>query len=116
MLNCLVLGESSNHIFPVKIAATESVGSLREAIKEKKHPAFDHIPADTLNLWKVSEVTLNLEKPLQKDNFSVKESLSPLEKLSKVFSNTLAEGRLHIVVGGAEYGKLSRSLRNKPVS
>lgn len=36
VLNCMVLGESRNEIFPVEIAGTKSVGSLKELIKEKK--------------------------------------------------------------------------------
>lgn len=117
VLNCLVLGESSDHIFEVKIAKTESASSLREVIKGERDRLFNRVDADDLILWNVSEVAdLNLKKPLQKANFSRKESLSPMEKLSKIFSNTLVEGRLHIVVGLAEYGKLFHSLRNNPVS
>ncbi len=36
------------------IAANKSVGSLKDAVKEKKKPEFDHVSADTLVLWKVS--------------------------------------------------------------
>ena len=53
-LNCLVFGDDGNHIFSVKIAKSKIVCALREAIKSKKRPAFDHIPADALVLWKVS--------------------------------------------------------------
>ncbi|KAE9386906.1 hypothetical protein BT96DRAFT_771244, partial [Gymnopus androsaceus JB14] len=98
-LNCLVLGDKRNHIFPVKIAETESVGSLKEAIKEKKHAAFPHIDADALELWNVSEpVDQHLENNLEKANFREKESLSPVDKLSKIFPNLPVEGCLHIVV------------------
>ena len=41
-------------MFPVKIAKEESVGAVKDAIKDKKKPDFDHIPADKLTLWKVS--------------------------------------------------------------
>ena len=40
-------------IFPIKVARTELVGTLKDEVKEKKSPAFDHIPADSLDLWKV---------------------------------------------------------------
>ena len=55
-LNCWVLsdGYDPRRIFPVKIAKNETVGTLREAIKEKKKPAFDHLTADSLDLWQVS--------------------------------------------------------------
>jgi hypothetical protein len=97
-INCLVLGETHNHIFPVKIAGTESVGALKDAIKEKKRPAFDHVPADTLVLWKVS---LPFDDSLEEivKNFDGGEPLSPVDKLSNVLSN-VDETDLHIVVKG----------------
>ena len=55
-LNCWVFGGDSSPVFLVKIAATESVGTLKEAIKDKKKPAFDHLTADSLDLWKVSDL------------------------------------------------------------
>ena len=66
-INCLVHGEPRSHIFPVQIAATKTVGALKDTVKEKKQPAFDHVPADTLVLWKVS--------------FPVNESLDGTDKL-----------------------------------
>ena len=41
-------------MFPVKIARDEAVGALKDAIKDKKKPIFNHIPTDSLELWKVS--------------------------------------------------------------
>ena len=52
-LNCLVLGNDPSLIFPVEIAGTESVGALRESIKDKKKSAFDDVPAHTLNIFMV---------------------------------------------------------------
>src|ERR1700720_5055208 len=53
-LNCWVHGDEPQNVFPVKIARDETVGALKKAIKEEKKPLFDHIPADSLELWKVS--------------------------------------------------------------
>jgi hypothetical protein len=98
-INCLVLGETHNHIFSVKIAGTESVGALKDAIKAEKQPAFDHVPADTLVLWKVSfPVDGSLDGNLR--NLLDDNSLSPVHRLSKVFSNMPKEEYLHIVVKG----------------
>ncbi|KAE9385381.1 hypothetical protein BT96DRAFT_1007092 [Gymnopus androsaceus JB14] len=78
---------------------TETVGSLKEAVKGKKHPLFNHVAADNLILWRVSEVVdQNFEKNLENANFREKESLSPVDKLSKIFPNLPVEGCLHIVV------------------
>jgi hypothetical protein len=83
-INCLVLGESRSHIFTIVIADAKNVSALKDAIKEKKQPAFDHVPADTLVLWKVSfPVDESLDGNLT--NFLDEESLSPVHGLSKVF-------------------------------
>lgn len=101
VLNCLVLGHSCNNIFPIEISRTKSVGSLKKAIKEEKTCLFNCVDADDLVIWNVSEIA-NLEKPLEKATFPGKELLSPLEKLSKVFSIMPLQDRLHIVVGLAD--------------
>jgi hypothetical protein len=53
-LNCWVRGDDWDHVFPIKIAQTESVGALKELIKEKKQHTFQHMDANTLKLWQVS--------------------------------------------------------------
>ena len=52
-LNCFVYGDDPSRIFPVKIASTESVGTLKEWVKDKKKHAFEHVDAEALNVWKV---------------------------------------------------------------
>ena len=96
-LNCLVSGDDPNHIFTIEIADTKNVSALKDAIKEKKQLAFQHIDADTLILWKASfPVNESLEENLR--NFVGEKPLSPVNKLSKVFSN-VHDTHLHIVVG-----------------
>lgn len=98
-INCLVHGKPHSHIFPVKIAGTETVGMLKKAIKDEKKPPFDHVPADTLVLWKVAfPVNESLDGNLT--NFLDKESLLPVHGLSKVFSDMPKEEYLHIIVKG----------------
>lgn len=55
-LNCWVLSDDDDprRIFPVKIAKNETVGTLKKAIKAEKKHAFEHIDADSLDLWQVS--------------------------------------------------------------
>jgi hypothetical protein len=55
-IDLIVLGEDINRIFPVMIEATKSVAILKDEIKKKKKPEFDHVPADSLILWKVSSL------------------------------------------------------------
>ena len=96
-LNCLVSGDDPNHIFTIEIADTKNVSALKKAIKIEKQLAFQHIDADTLILWKASfPVDESLEENLR--NFVGEKPLSPVNKLSKVFSN-VHDTHLHIVVG-----------------
>jgi len=96
-LNCLVLGEPRNRIFPVKIAGIESVGALKKAIKDEEKHTFQHIDADALVLWKVSFlVDESLEEKL--GNVVHEQSLSPVEDLSAVFPDCPIRKNLHIVV------------------
>jgi hypothetical protein len=53
-LNCLVLGDDPSHVFTIEIVDSKNVSALKELIKDKKKPAFDHVPADSLNLFRVS--------------------------------------------------------------
>jgi hypothetical protein len=52
-LNCLILGHNHTRVFPIKIGVTETVGTLKEAINDKKHLTFQHIEADTLALCRL---------------------------------------------------------------
>jgi hypothetical protein len=99
-LNCWTHGEDLGHIFPVEIAATKTVGALKNAIKEKKRPAFDHVPAYTLKLWKVTiPADEDLEDNLKKLNLDDLRPLSPLAKLSTIFAGQSVDDHLDIIVG-----------------
>jgi hypothetical protein len=94
-----VLSDDTSHIFPIEIAESKTVGALRKAIKDEKRPAIDHLPADTLVLWKVSiPVNQNLTENLRKLDFVDESSLLPVKKLSKVFSDQPEDEHLHIIV------------------
>lgn len=49
--NCLVRGQDQTHIFQVNLLPTQTIADLKEGIKEKKKPVFDHVPADAIVLW-----------------------------------------------------------------
>jgi len=53
-LNCFVLGDDPDRTFTVKIPKAENISILKDLIKEKKAPHFDHIAASDLDLWRVS--------------------------------------------------------------
>lgn len=98
-LNCLVSGDDHSHIFPVKILSTESVGALKKTIKNEKKPAFDHIPADALILWKADiTISRSLKGNIKNSEFTNERQLSPIEHLSEHFSEPLLQRHLHIVI------------------
>ena len=95
----MVLGDDPRHVFPVKVATIESVGALREAIKDKKKNVFQHVDADALVLWKVSiPVDRNLKGEINNLELPDEESLSPVEELSEIFSGVPIRKHLHIIV------------------
>jgi hypothetical protein len=54
-LACWILGLDNADAFPVDILRSKTVGHLKDAIKEKKGNALNHIDADQLKIWKVSD-------------------------------------------------------------
>ena len=52
-LNCLVFGDDLNSVFTVEIQDSKNVSILKDAIKEKKSITFQHVEANTIELWKV---------------------------------------------------------------
>lgn len=96
-LNCLVLGNTRDHIFSVKIASSENGYALKEAIKDKNKHAFKSVDAHDLILYSVS-LTNNceLEKKLKELDFS--QPIQPTSILAKVFPNHFEEEHLHVIV------------------
>jgi hypothetical protein len=66
-LYCVVEGESTSKAFSVEIEPTQSIGSLKDAIKAKNPDTFNGVDANNLTLWRVDfpitpakKITLNL--------------------------------------------------------
>ena len=107
-LNCLVNGDDPSHVFTVKIGNDESVSTLKEEIWKKKKPAFDHVPADTLVIWKVSIPIDDDLDPLDTLNLSEEQKLRrPATRLLKVFPHPLEEELIHIIVQSPPAGTCS---------
>jgi hypothetical protein len=103
-----VFGEDPNSIFPVEIAATKTVGALKDAVKEKKQPVLNHIAASALALWKVvipdnDSLKMNISKLVLVDE----ESLSATSELSEFFSETPIRKHLHVVVKARTAGEFA---------
>ena len=103
-LNILVLGDNHSHVFPVKIAATESVGTLKDAIKDKKKHMFEHVDADSLDIFMVSlpmdddiDTTLKHFQPEHDPERGVQHLLLPVKRLKGVFEDPIGE-HIHVIV------------------
>ncbi|KAH7908778.1 hypothetical protein BJ138DRAFT_1115536 [Hygrophoropsis aurantiaca] len=93
-LNCLVRGDTRNHIFSVEIAGTQNVHALRKAIKVEKPHVFSDIEADGLILWNVSIALDNVERALQDNSFG--EPLESVLVLQEVFQDPF-HNHLHVL-------------------
>ena len=96
-LNCLVVGDDPDQLFPVEIPKKKSIGFLKRLIK-KKAPHLDHIAASDLDLWQVSFPIDDLETELETlDLVGHLKLSSPEKKLFKFFTN-VPKDCLHVIV------------------
>ena len=96
-LNCLVFGDDLNNIFQVTVPGSETIATLKEAIKDKKQVALEHVDADALQLWNVSIVVDDgFKENVGKVELRDEEELSPVKKLSAL--DEPHDGHLHIIV------------------
>jgi hypothetical protein len=103
-LNCLVHGATpaTDRVFPVVIARSRTVGTLKDLIKQKKHPEFVDLAADKLNLWGVSiPLDNNADNTLKQlvlrdDEAKGIQKLLPAKRLSSYFSDEPAEEHVHV--------------------
>ena len=103
-LNCFVFGDDPSRIFVIEIEDTKTVSALKEVIKDKKKPYFDRVPADSLDIYKVSiPIDAQLHDGLQ--DFQLKDDpgggvhhLSvPVKRLKGVFEG-LKDEHIHVIV------------------
>lgn len=97
-LFCLVDGEATQ--FSMDINSTKTVNHLKDAIKAKNSPRFDDIAADELTLRRVSlQLTDGDDQhPILLSALDEKKKLGQVTRLSKVFTNEMAEETIHIIV------------------
>jgi hypothetical protein len=100
-LNCLVLGDDPSHIFTIEIQGTKNISVLKEVIKDKKKPVFDHVPADALKLFKANlPVGDDLDAELKRfrpEDEGDRRLSSAVKRLKGVFGDPVDE-HLHVIV------------------
>ncbi|GBB99563.1 hypothetical protein RclHR1_03560018 [Rhizophagus clarus] len=100
-LSCLVIGDSTKRAFSIEIDKDKCVDHLKFMIKTKKHPRFDTISSDELDIWKVDVPLDKLNDKISPTNIKTMlsgEELSPLSKIGDVFSDNLAENNINVLV------------------
>jgi hypothetical protein len=118
MLLCWVIGTPIDQIFTVDIGNDVVWDKVKDAIKEKKKSEFDDIAANTLKLWKVRHCAISrvvAQLPIQKvtigrsqlfmlesedflKSVTATNPLHPIESLSTVLNDPLADGHINIIV------------------
>lgn len=106
-LSCYVLGDECNNTFKVNINKDATVADLKDAIKEKKRPKYDDIPADLFSVWNSPvRYSLNLKKEAEELRLVDDDSLQPLRILSDIFSSGLYTDYVHVIVNPPYPGEL----------
>lgn len=74
-LNCILKGRiPSKHAFPIKINKDETVGMLKDIIRNSHLKYFAHVNVTSLSLWKIS-VPFDRDDEIQKLNFHENDEL-----------------------------------------
>ncbi|KIM47491.1 hypothetical protein M413DRAFT_22148 [Hebeloma cylindrosporum] len=109
-LCCWIMSKSGNP-FPVNIAQSETVGTLKHKIKNQ-YPDLNYLASDSLILYKVLESLLELleslpldadhtiAEPFRDRRFDIEifaTRLNSAKKLSEIFQSRPLEGHLHII-------------------
>lgn len=94
-LNCVVI-DDPDYAFEVKIALTESVSALQNAIKDAKKPEFDHVAANHLKVWqvKIKPNDLYLLDVIEDQGVALKS----LTEISEAFADGVEHGYIHVIV------------------
>ncbi|KAF9991786.1 hypothetical protein BGZ79_003981, partial [Entomortierella chlamydospora] len=100
-LFCILDGDST--AFPVKVAADETVGELKKAIKGEKPNDLQDVDADKLVLFRVSVASspkkqITLSKLIEEKECTPKELEDPTSEISEVFSTAPAKKTVHVIV------------------
>ncbi|RHZ65133.1 hypothetical protein Glove_319g193 [Diversispora epigaea] len=110
IVNYFIVIEKDNpyeNCFEVEIDKTRTVSALKELIKDKQKPNFDHLPANQLKLWKVNVSLLKSNEKLtvlvEKEPAVIEQKLEgkkllASKKVREYFNEPLAEEHIHIII------------------
>ncbi|KAF8415559.1 hypothetical protein EV426DRAFT_57687 [Tirmania nivea] len=109
-LFCIVHGEQDAAPFPVRVNGGNTIGELKDIIKEKNPNDFRHIDARHLKLWKWNQpADADRVSDLDLDSGKV---LNPMKKISNIFGDDLPkEECIHIIIKAPEAATQSSKRR-----
>jgi len=99
---CIAIDEDT--AFPIEIESSESVGALKDAIKEEKGNRLSSVDADELKLYQVNiadddDLVVNVKST------TLGSPLKATMKLVKIFVDTPKDDTVHIIVQLPKSGK-----------
>ena len=104
-INCII--PNGRPEFPVKIGKNESVGELKDAIKQKMAPNLNAFDAPTLNLYRIDVDASDEKKAIEEvKTLALANRLNTSWKLSRVFPSVPPDGEIHILVKLPEGGSI----------
>ena len=92
----IAIGDDPDRTFTVEIPKNEAIDILKDRIKEKKAPHFNHIAASDLDLWQVSFPIDDLHSNILPPTVGPK--MRPNRLLSDAFPSELDNNHIHVVV------------------
>ncbi|RHZ81513.1 hypothetical protein Glove_120g217 [Diversispora epigaea] len=96
-LFCLVKGNSATHAFPVNINRCDTIGDLKEAIREKKPNEFTGVDADKLRLWKV-EIPDDRDDLLKALSLKDDNELLATRDIEDYWTDTPPKRHIHVII------------------
>ncbi|CAG8689116.1 44412_t:CDS:2 [Gigaspora margarita] len=99
-LNCFVVGDNPHeNTFPIvfNIKDVNTIGLLRELIKEKQPQTFAKVDSRELKLWKVN-IPFNELNTVDIKKFRALKKLSPLDEISENFPDQPPRKNIHIII------------------
>src|SRR2546421_12913254 len=83
--------------FPVNIEKDQFVGHLKDAIKAKRAPEFDHFSADRLRLWKVA-ISGDIEDQLKNLSLRDSDELLSINEIGYYWPEKPPKKTIHVII------------------
>ena len=97
-IRCLVYGDTVARTFEIQIQESDSVMRLKDLIKIKKHPRFDDISADELDLYPVDIEMKRGDKSPQEPILDEESLLFPTDQVRDCLPPDTQPNHIYVIV------------------